>query len=252
MDDYPLVLRQARWAAQQSAFHIAVSRVVHDEIAHFTGETEKLRIIPNGVDCSIFTLANGSTRPKKNQILFVGVIRPVKGVDILLKALRLLANRGRHEKLLLVGESFYTAYRKEYDRVRQLASDLGLGDRVEFVGGKPVADLVRHMQESTVLVLPSRKESLGMVLAEALACGTPVVATRCGGPEEIVNDQVGALVPPENPEALASAIERVIDGRDRYNAADLRSYALERFSWQQITAQYLDLYRESVARHRIR
>jgi glycosyltransferase involved in cell wall biosynthesis len=251
MDDFPFVRRQAVWAAGQSTFHIAISTVVRDEIANFTGESDRLRIIPDGVDESIFTLPNGTTRPKKNQILFVGVVRPTKGVDVLLKALRLLADRGRDEKLLLVGESFYVSYRKEYDRLRQMTADLGLGDRVHFAGGKPVGELVRDMQESSVLVLPSRKESLGMVLVEALACGTPVVATRCGGPEDIVNDSVGALVPPEDPEALAQAIERVIDGRDRYEPASLRSYALQKFSWQRVTEQYLDLYKEAIARHAI-
>ena len=61
------------------------------------------------------------------------------------------------------------------------------------------------MRESAVLVLPSRRESFGSVLVEALACGTPVVATSCGGPEDIVTDAVGRLVPVENAEALAGA-----------------------------------------------
>jgi glycosyltransferase involved in cell wall biosynthesis len=250
MDDFPFVLKQAKWAAEQSAFHVAISTVVRDEIAHFTGDTQRLRTIPDGVDDSIFKLPNGAVQRKNNQILFVGVIRPVKGVDVLIKALRLLADKGRTEKLVLVGESFYVAYKKEYDRLRQMTIDLGLGDRVEFAGGKPIGELVRYMQESGVLVLPSRKESLGMVLVEALACGTPVVATHCGGPADIVNDNVGALVPPDNPEALAHALEQVIDRGRQYDPAALRAHALEKFSWQRITEQYFELYREAIAQHK--
>ena len=87
-----------------------------------------------------------------------------------------------------------------------------------------------------------------MVLAESLACGTPVVATRCGGPEDIVTDQVGALVEPENPLALADGIERVLNRPGGFDPIALRAYALERFSWDRISKQYLELYGQAVAR----
>jgi len=248
MDDYALVRRQAVWAARQCTFHIAISEVVRQEIEKFTGESQKLRVIPDGIDGSVFTLPRDLSKPRKKQILFVGVIRPVKGVDVLLKSLRLLVDRGRDERLVLVGDSFYPAYRREYERMQQLTRDLGLTDRVNFAGKKPINELVQYMQESAVLVLPSRKESLGMVLAEALACGTPVVATRCGGPEEIVTNRVGVLVRPDDPDALAAGIELVIDRPEAYDPVSLREHALEKFSWTKIANQYADLYREAITR----
>src|SRR5262249_30211794 len=146
----------------------------------------------------VFTLSH-EPRESKKQILFAGAIRPTKGVDVLLQAMRMLVQRGRHETLTIVGESYYQSYQVEYNRIRHMAADLGLQGTVQFVGGKSQAELARYMQQSSLLVLPSRKESLGMVLAESLACGTPVVATRCGDPEDIVTDQVGVLVERENP-----------------------------------------------------
>ena len=252
MDDYPWVRRQAIWAAKQCEFHVAISRIVREEISSFLDQPAKLRTIPDGIDPSVFKLPDVSTTTRKEQILFVGIIRPVKGVDILLKALRLLADRGYKDRLVLVGESFYPAYRKEYDRIRQMAHDLGLRNRVDFAGAQPAADLVRHMQESKLLVLPSRKESLGMVLAEALACGTPVVATRCGGPEDIVTDDVGVLVPPEDPEALARGIEHVLNRTCEYRRDALRAYAIEKFSWNRISLEYMELYQEAIDRHAAR
>jgi glycosyltransferase involved in cell wall biosynthesis len=247
MDEYPSVLRKAKRAFDVCAFHVGVSNSVRDEIIGFVGDSGKVRVIPCGVDGSIFTLR---TTPRLNkQILFAGAIRQTKGVDVLLRAMRLLMDKGRQDKLVVVGDSYYKNYQREYARVRQMAVDLGL--RVDFVGGKTQAELARYMQESAVLVLPSRKESLGMVLVEALACGTPVVATRCGGPEDIVNDQVGALVAPNDPQALACAIERVIDRREEFKPASLRAYALEKFSWQQVAERYMDLYREAVACHKL-
>lgn len=246
MENYRLVRRQAVWAAHQCSFHIAISTALRDSIASFTGDSEKLRVLPNPVDGSLFTLAENGRRPSLEQILFVGVIRPVKGVDILFRAMKLLADRGRALKLVLVGESFYASYRREYERLRQMAAELGLGAQVEFAGKKPSAELVRYMQDSALLVLPSRRESLGMVLVEALACGTPVVATRCGGPEDVVNDQVGVLVPPEDPEALARGIEQVLNRGTSYDPNKLRAYALENFGVEAVGRRLAGLYREAV------
>jgi glycosyltransferase involved in cell wall biosynthesis len=246
MDDYSLVRSKAKRAFDECAFHVGVSRSVQDETRHFVDDPGKIRVIPCGVDGSVFTLG---TRPRQsNQVLFAGAIRQIKGLDILLRAMRILMDGGRQYKLVIVGDSYYKKYQDEYVRIRRMASDLDL--QVNFVSGKPQVQLANYMQESSVLVLPSRKESLGMVLVEALACGTPVVATRCGGPEDIVTEQVGALVPPEDPEALARAIERIVEHPEQYKPSDLRSYALQKFSWQGITDQYLDLYRQAIALHR--
>jgi glycosyltransferase involved in cell wall biosynthesis len=249
MDDYPWVLRQAAWAFKQCAFHVSVSPSLQDDVRHFVGEASKLRVIPCGVDTSIFTLRNAAEERKK-QILFAGVVRHVKGVDILLRAMRLLVDRGRPEKLVIVGESFYKNYQRDYVRIRQLAAELGLHHHVEFVGGKTQRELALYMQQSKALVLPSRKESLGMVLVEALACGTPVVATRCGGPEDILTDEVGVLVSPEDPEALARGLENVLDRQQHYNPVSLRAYALEKYSLTHIAGKYAALYSEAVAASR--
>jgi glycosyltransferase involved in cell wall biosynthesis len=98
------------------------------------------------------------------------------------------------------------------------------------------------MAESAVVVLPSRAESFGAVLVEALACGTPVVATRCGGPEDIVRDGVGRLVPVDDAEALADELARVLAHPDLYEARRLREYALRRFGWDAIADEVRDVY----------
>jgi glycosyltransferase involved in cell wall biosynthesis len=247
MDGDSIMRRQALWAARQCAFHVAISAALRESIARHTGDSTRLRIIPDGVDGSVFTLPGPDGRHASDQILFVGVVRHVKGVDVLLRALKVLADRGSAARLVLIGESFYQGYRVDYERMRQLARDLGIADRVEFAGGKPDAEVVRCMQESAVLVLPSRRESLGMVLVEAMACGTPVVATRCGGTEDIVTPEVGALVPSEDPEALAAGIEQVLARRAQYDPARLRRYALEKFGLDVVQRQVAALYAEALA-----
>jgi glycosyltransferase involved in cell wall biosynthesis len=246
MDNYPAVRRYSTWAAAHSVYVIAISESVRTSIERYTGKRNNLVVIPDGVDGSIFTTSSNGRRRIRNRLVFVGAVRPVKGVDVLLKAVRLLADKAREVDVVLVGEAYYGPYRQEELRLQRMVTELKLEDRVRFAGKQPLAELVRCMQESAVLVLPSRAESFGMVLVEALACGTPVVATRCGGPEDIVNEQVGVLVPPEDPEALARGIEYVLEHRADYDPARLRAHALENFGLDSIARRLEDLYNRAL------
>lgn len=250
MKDSRNILRKSLWAIRQSTFVVAVSTSARDSIQHYSGLLEKLRVIPNAVDDSIFTLPKGESETRPNRILFAGIMRFVKGVDVLLRALRRLADQGRILELVVVGESFYSRYRRDETLLRQMVRDLELEKQVRFLGPKPPSEVAEQMREAALLVLPSRAESFGLVLAEALACGTPVVATRCGGPEDFVNDEVGVLVPPEDPEALARGIERVLDRRTEYKPDQLRNYALEKFSMQTVGRRYTQLYWQAVQQSR--
>lgn len=247
LEKYPDVGRRAIWAARQSACQIAISQAVRNTIEEHAGGLGQLAVIPDGVDGSVFTLGDHGER-SADQILFVGVIRPVKGLDILLKAVRHLVDRGRKVKLLVIGDAFYRAYRQEETRLKTLTSDLDLANYVRFAGKQPFPELVRQMQRSAVLVLPSRSEALGMVLVEALACGTPVVATRSGGPEDIITKEVGVLTTVDDPNALAQGIEQVLDSRSQYDPARLRAYALQKFGLEAVGKQLLGIYEQVIRR----
>jgi glycosyltransferase involved in cell wall biosynthesis len=166
-------------------------------------------------------------------------------VDVLLRALKLLQQRQVPGRAVLVGGSFFRDTRIQEEELRRLAHDLDLDGRVRFAGRLPQEDVARLMAESAVVVLPSRAESFGAVLVEALACGTPVVATRCGGPEDIVRDGVGRLVPVGDAEALADELSRVLAHPELYEAKRLREYALGRFGWDAIADEVRDVYLEA-------
>ncbi len=247
MEQYPRVRRQAVWASGKCAFHVGVSRYVRDTIAHFTPESENLCVVPVGVDGSVFVSDPDIRARDPNLILYVGRIHPIKGIDILLLAIRRLIDRRPEARLLLVGGSgLFRDYRKQERRLRAMARQLDLGRHVEFVGEKSPREVAQLMRESSVVVLPSRAESFGAVLVEALSCGIPVVATRCGGPEDIVNEGVGVLVEKEDVEALATAMQRVLSSPERYDPHLLRRYALDYFAWDLIGRRYVDLYRKAV------
>jgi glycosyltransferase involved in cell wall biosynthesis len=244
LERQPLIRRQMTWAGANVDAHIAISRSVRDQIGRYTRRPDKVRVIPDGVDGSEFPLANGRHAQVADQILYVGHINEVKGVDVLLRAMPHVVAQRPTARLVLVGGSFYRAKALLGERMQALAGELGLGRHVEFVGAQPQAELIRHMHESSLLVLPSRAESFGCVLVEALACGKPVVATRCGGPEDIVHDGVGRLVTPGDERSLASAILEVLTRGDQYDPAQLRAYALENFSWDRVADRTVEVYRE--------
>jgi teichuronic acid biosynthesis glycosyltransferase TuaC len=243
---YPKVREQAIWALGESAYHISVSRPARSSVERYAGPRQNLIVIPNGVDGTVFRLSSDEHGRVPNRILFVGAVRPVKGVDILLRSIRLLRDRGREASLIVAGEPFFGSYQKEETRLRYMTRDLQLQDWVHFIGKQSPSEVAALMARSGVVVLPSRAESFGSVLIEALACGTPVVATRCGGPEDIVNEQVGVLVRPEDPEALAKGIEHVLDHQTDYDPAKLRAYALENFGLERVGRRLAHVYENAV------
>jgi glycosyltransferase involved in cell wall biosynthesis len=243
--DRPGVARQSLPAARASAALMPVSTSVLDSIRAYAGESVSARVVPVGVDTNRFVPREEAAR-QRDQILFVGWINFNKGIDVLLAAMARLAARDSPGRLLLVGGGFYRDTLVQEQKLREQAAALGLGDRVTFLGRQPPAEVARLMAESAVVVLPSRAESFGAVLVEALACGTPVVATRCGGPEDIVNDAVGKLVPVGDPEALATALAVVLAEPAHYDPSLLRAYAVENFDWDPIVDRVHNVYLEAV------
>lgn len=230
------VRREALAAAGAASSLLAVSTSVRETMAAFGVDRDRVKVVSVGVDDEVFALGSREKR-RPDQILYVGWINYVKGVDVLLRAMALLKDRTERAQLVLVGGAAYRPTRLKEEELRRLALSLDLEDRVTFVGHQSHGEVARLMAESAVVVLPSRAESFSAVLIEALACGTPVVATRSGGPEEIVRDDVGVLVPPEDPRALADAIVAVLHAPERFAPEELRSYAISTFGWQKIVAE---------------
>src|SRR5207245_2724358 len=151
-------------------------------------------------------------------LLYVGRIAPIKGLETLLDAVGCLRSAGTPARLAVIGgETDEPTDGHEAD-VRRRAAGLGLGDAVTFVGAQPQERLRDWYVASDVTVLPSYYESFGMVALEAMACGSPVVASRVGGLQSTVRDgATGLLVPEGDPCALAETITRVLgDGALRW------------------------------------
>jgi glycosyltransferase involved in cell wall biosynthesis len=227
LDRHPSVRGQVERALPRIARITAVSEALKRSIVELFGESVPVDVIPNVVDERIFVGPPGGEARDPHHLLFVGLIRRVKGLDVLVRAMSHLLPEMPELHLSVAGGSFYRAYQRDAEEVRELVRALGLSDRVRFLGEVAPNDVAALMRRSALLVVPSRRETFSLVTAEALASGTPVVATRCGGPEEILTDETGQLTDVDDPAALAIAIESTL--RRSYDPVALRRYAVERF-----------------------
>jgi glycosyltransferase involved in cell wall biosynthesis len=177
-----------------------------------------LEVVNMGVDAELFQpdpTARGrrAVPDSERLVLFVGNLIPDKGVDVLLTAFDRLHGRSLVDRLVVVGSG------PSEESLRAQAQG-----PVTFLGAVAHGELPSWMAAADVLVLPSRREGLGLVLLEAMACGTPCVASRVGGIPEILGERCGALVPPEDPEHLAEAIAQVLGrGKEHYEDACRRT-----------------------------
>jgi glycosyltransferase involved in cell wall biosynthesis len=202
----------------------------------------QITAIHDGVDTSVFHPMDVAKRPRS--VLFVGNSDDRnKGARYLLEAARILLERG---------VDFHLTFkdRLDADMAPRLIAELGIGDRVTFLGRLPVAELARLYNEHELLVSPSLYEGFGLPAAEAMACGTPVVATTAGAfPEVIAAGETGILVPPADARALADAIEALLADparRASMGAAGVRR--IERhFSWRACAERTASLYGEVIA-----
>ena len=215
--------RAIRWAFQRAAAVLPVSSVLAEAIRKVAPRA-RLRVVPNAVDCTLFAPPAQGRGAATGQILAVALLVDGKGLEHLLPAFAEVAEARPEATLHLVGDG------AQRPRLEAMAADLGVGSRVTFHGSQTKAQIAGLMHGADVFVLPSMFETFGVVVVEALASGVPVVATRCGGPDDLVSPEMGLLVPPGDPHALSLAIQDVMTHRGDYDADALATYAREHFS----------------------
>src|SRR5205085_7543416 len=199
----------------------------------------RARVVHNGVGAADF--APIVTDPRATDLVFVGELRLLKGVDILIKAIGLLARGGRSVSATIVGDGPDRA-RFEAEAVAQRVARI-----VHFIGAKPARTAFAL---GRIVVVPSRAESLPYIVLEAAAAGRPLVATAVGGIAEIFGPDAADLVPPEDPAALARAIGSALQQNADSGTAALRLQQRVRaaFSIDVMTDGVLAAYRDARAR----
>ncbi len=173
-------------------------------------------------------------------VSFVGKFTDFKGIDLLLKAAAVYEQVIPGVQTVLVGQG------QLWQEMHDLRDELGLAG-VHFLGHQPQPTVAQVYNAADVSVVPSRIEPFGLVAVEALACGTPVVATNAGGLPDFINERVGALVPLEDPMALAEAIiAELRAGSKRTKGKYAAQYALDGYSWPSQVKKMAELYESAV------
>ena len=224
------VLTSSEWSASQIArdFGVAPGRI---------------RNVYNGLDTELYS--PDPAQPKSDdEMLCVGRAGdPNKGIDTLIAA---FARGPRDWKLTLVDDAHPD------NPVFKWARQAGVADRLHVTGRVPTHELVRLYRRAALVVVPSRTEGFGLPAVEAMACGTPVIASRAGAlPEVMALGGGGILVPPSDPEALAAGIRKLANAPEwrAQLAGQARVRIEQRLSWREIAARTVDVYREVLDEH---
>lgn len=212
---------------------------------------DKIEVIPMGVDVEKFRSAqseNHRQRPGVTTVLYIGRLIDWKGLEYLIEAFAIVSRQVPGVKLVIGGEG------PEEVRLRQQVKRLGLDESVLFAGLIESQDLSTYYREAAVFVLPSvqiegQTEGLGVVLLEAMACGTPVVGSNVGGIPDIIQDGWnGYLVQERSPAQLAERIVALLESqavRKRFVKNGLQT-VYERFSWKQVSLNFTRVYHRLV------
>ena len=216
-----------------SSMNIAISEASASKMKKY--KIQRIKKIPNLVDDAMFQ----SSLPDAENLTFtfftLGRMVPQKGIDVLLKA---FSKMEKNAVLKIGGDGDYL---REY---KNLARELLIENKIEWLGALNRNQSMDEFRNCDAFVLPSRHESMGVVFAEAMACGKPVIGTVCGGPEEFINDSNGYLIEPENENMLMDAMVSMIQNRDGFDSAQIRKQCADQFSSKVICNQIMDGYQQ--------
>ncbi len=243
---YGFVRMQARVVRQMSDV-ITVSRSSADDIVRDFGvDRGRVTVVPVGVDTTVFT-PPATPRVPGRVVAVASSDSPMKGARVLLEAIAKLRTE-RDVELIVVGKP------KPRGAVMRAVDEFDIQDAVRFVSGLPDLALGELFGSAEVAVVPSLYEGFSIPAIEAMACATPVVASRAGALPEVVgvDGSCADLVEAGNPEAMAAAIAGLLDdpGRRRALGEAGRRRVEERFTWRAVAAATVDVYRHAIERSR--
>lgn len=216
---------------------IAVSSFLKDKLTIYT--SNEIPIVFNNID-EVFFDNSPLKKQSEFKILNIGRLETQKSHDTLLTAMKSLVDQDYQFKLNIVGSGSLKSFLKK--RTKQLS----LSSHVSWLGQLDRDEVKEELRKSDFLVLSSLHENNPVVLLEAIACGKPIIATACDGPEDIVNDVNGLLAKPNNPQDLAEKIARMIEAYDQYDAKAIRTDFEKRFSSKVITPKIVNIYEQVI------
>ncbi|MEA4924851.1 MAG: glycosyltransferase [Syntrophomonadaceae bacterium] len=200
---------------------------------------EIIKFVPNLVNTNFFTINTERVQVENKFIFFiVSSLEYEKGHHVLLNAFASKFKNAFNNELWIGGDG------GERSNLEKQADDLGIRSQVRFLGILNREQVRDYLQQADIFVLPSLYETFGVVIIEALASGKPVIATKCGGPECIITESNGLLVPRKDVGALADAMETMKEHLKLYDPVRIRQDCVDRFSEEAVTRQLENIYQE--------
>lgn len=241
LPNYRLPRRQILWAARHAGHSITVSGALRDRLVALGADPGRVTVLRNGVDAGLFHPAADRDRLRQDLgvdgvvLLSVGNLIELKGHHLAIEALRELPGDTR---LLIAGKGPMEG------ELRALARAAGVEGRVRFEGLLDRAELVKRYAAADLLVLASSREGMPNVVLEAMACGTPVIASNVGGIPELVDAGVGRLLERRDAASIARAVAALRSGP--VDRESVRTHA-RRFSWEATSRGQIELFNTIIA-----
>jgi len=231
---------------------VCVGKKLTRDISNFHPDLkDKLVHIPHGIDTGLFhpvpdnkvILKQLGWNMEKKNLLCIANLYYGKGVDLLIRTYSAISQR-RKCHLHIVSPAGDNETKSGID---QLINQYKLHDQITFYDSMQQNQLVNLIRSADLLISPSRKEGFGLVVAEAIACGTPVLATRSGGPEEIVNPDCGVIVDTNSVKQLTDGLENLMKNLKKFQADKMHQYIESNFSIETKKEKLLKVYRDIIS-----
>lgn len=224
------------FAARQSKKILTLNTTLQKKISSSFGiDISKVQVLRSGIDVPYTRKVTKNIKKVKNRVIYVGRLVPQKSVNVLIDSFRYVDNA----HLVVVGDGSDMQSLKE-----QASSD----KRITFLGKIPeYADVLKEIKKAEILVLPSTRESFGIVPMEAMICETPVISTNTEGPRDYINGENSIIVPIGDSHAIADKINMLLSNRKSLEKMKKAGIATaEQFDWDNIVSRIVDVYREVV------
>ena len=198
-------------------------------------------VLPNFLDKIFDGEINVMPLNNKFKLICVARLVPSKGINVLIQAIKKVQSFHNEIILKIIGDG------SELDRLKKLVKDLDVICQVEFLGKLTREEIKAELEDADLFIFPSLFETFGLVVLEALACGVPVLSTKSGGPEELINDSNGILVDVNDEDTIAVQILLVINGKRKFNRKYIQKTTLEKYSCEVVGNTLLQYYKSTIS-----
>lgn len=217
---------------------IAISSLYEKEYNKY--HPQKLCKIPNGVNIDVDNIDLKRDNKKFFNISALGSLRKIKGYDLLINAFYLFSKEHDDVRLIIGGTG------EEESQLTSLVTSLGIEDKVKFEGYIERSKVIEFYRNCDIFVCSSKLETFSIVTAEALCAGIPVVSTKCGGPEDMINKRRGVLVDFGDIRKMADALDYIYNNYHNYDRNQISSEAIKMFSSTYVSKKHIEFYKEIV------